>query len=120
MPFIAGDQHRHKHTRAEIHTFPANVECPFPDLSRFVEEAATTIGYGVANVVHLLSPDKIVLGGGLIEAMEDLIVSAVRKVARNHVMPVYRNRFEVVAAMLGDDAGVQGAAAWAKRQINNA
>ena len=88
-------------------------------VKRLVEEAATTIGYGVANVVHLLSPDKIVLGGGLIEAMEDLIVSTVRKVARNHVMPVYRDRFEVVAAMLGDDAGVQGAAAWAKRQINN-
>ena len=86
-------------------------------VKQLVEEAAETIGYAVANVVHLLAPDKIVLGGGLIEAMEDLIVSKVRSVARANVMSVYKDRFKVVAAKLGDDAGVQGAAAWAKRKI---
>ena len=84
-------------------------------VKRLVEEAAETIGYAVANVVHLLAPEKIVLGGGLIEAMEDLIVGTVRKTARANVMDVYKNRFEVVAAKLGDDAGVKGAAAWARR-----
>ena len=49
--------------------------------------------------------------------MEDLIVSTVKKTARQNVMPVYRDRFEVVAAKLGDDAGAIGAAAWAKRSI---
>ncbi len=87
-------------------------------VKRLVEEAATTIGYAVANAVHMLAPDKIVLGGGLIEAMEDLIISTVRKTARANVMPVYRDRFDVVAARLGDDAGVKGAAAWAKRKLN--
>ncbi|NNE00664.1 MAG: ROK family protein [Pirellulaceae bacterium] len=89
-------------------------------VQRLVEESAQTIGYAVANVVHLLSPDKIVLGGGLIEAMEDLIIRNVRKTARNNVMPVYKDRFEVVAAKLGDDAGVMGAAAWAKRKLTKA
>ena len=84
---------------------------------RLVEEAAETIGYAVANVVHMLAPDKIVLGGGLIEAMEDLILNQVRKTAKENLMSVYRDRFEVVAAKLGDDAGVMGAAAWAKRKL---
>lgn len=84
-------------------------------VKRLVEEAAVTIGYAVANVVHILAPDKVVLGGGLIEAMEELIVNAVRKTARANVMDVYKDRFEVVAAKLGDDAGVKGAAAWARR-----
>ncbi|WP_372722880.1 ROK family protein [Novipirellula sp.] len=83
---------------------------------KLVEEAACSIGIAVANVVHILSPDKIVLGGGLVEAMEDLIVKAVKKSAREHVMPVYKDTFDVVAATLGDDAGAMGAAAWAKRQ----
>ena len=84
---------------------------------RLVEDAAHSIGIGVVNVIHLLCPDKIVLGGGLVEAMEDLIVGTVAKTARESVMSVYRNRFKVVAAQLGDDAGVKGAAAWAKRMI---
>ncbi|QDT08757.1 ROK family protein [Planctomycetes bacterium K23_9] len=96
----------------------ASVENGDKAVKRLVEEAATTIGYAVANVVHLLAPDTIVLGGGLIEAMEDLIISTVRKTARANVMPVYKDRFEVVAAKLGDDAGVMGAAAWAKRKLS--
>ena len=95
----------------------ASVEHGDKVVKRLVEEAAETIGYAVANVVHLIAPDKIVLGGGLVEAMEDLIIGTVRKTARSNVMPVYKDRFEVIAAKLGDDAGVMGAAAWAKRQL---
>ncbi len=86
-------------------------------IRRLVEEAAGAIGIAVVNVVHMLAPDKIVLGGGLIEAMEELFISTVTKTARKNVMPVYRDRFEVVAAKLADDAAVMGAAAWAKQQL---
>ena len=53
----------------------------------------------------------------LVEAMEDLMVGTVRDTARKSVMSVYRDRFTVVAAQLGDDAGVLGACAWAKQEI---
>ena len=82
-----------------------------------VEEASESIGLAVVNIVHILAPDKIVLGGGMVEAMEDLIVTTVRKTARKNVMDVYADRFDVVAAKLGDDAAVLGAAAWAKQEI---
>ena len=58
-----------------------------------------------------------VLGGGLVEAMEDLMVGTVNKVARESVMHAYKDRFKVVAAKLGDDAGVLGAAAWARQKL---
>lgn len=86
---------------------------------RLVEEASEAIGIAVVNVIHLLCPDTIVLGGGLVEAMEDLIVGTVGKSARKSVMSVYKDRFQVVAAQLGDDAGVKGAAAWARRKIES-
>lgn len=86
-------------------------------IQRLVEESSEAIGMAVANIVHLLAPDKIVLGGGLVEAMEDLIVGTVRKTARRNVMSVYKDRFEVVAAKLGDDASVLGAAAWARQEL---
>jgi glucokinase len=82
-----------------------------------VEQASQAIGLAVVNIVHILAPDKIVLGGGMVEAMEELIVGVVRKTARQSVMSVYKDRFEVVAAKLGDDAVVLGAAAWAKQEL---
>jgi len=86
-------------------------------VQRLIEEASESIGIAVVNIIHLLCPDTIVLGGGLVEAMEDLIVGTVDKTARKHVMSVYKDRFKVVAAKLEDDAGVKGAAAWARHQV---
>ncbi len=80
-----------------------------------IVQASRTIGFAVVNVVHLLAPDSIILGGGLVEAMEELIVSTVRETAQGHCLPPYRDTFQVAAAKLGDDASVLGAAAWAKK-----
>lgn len=83
-------------------------------VERIVRHAAETIGIAVANFVHLLSPDCIVLGGGLVEAMPELFVDSVHRAAKAHVMPSFADTFKTVAAELGDDATVMGAAAWAE------
>jgi glucokinase len=77
-----------------------------------VTDAAGIIGINLGGIVNLLSPDVIVLGGGLVEAMPDLFVSKVTESARRHAMEVFRDTFKVVAAELGDNATVMGAAAW--------
>ncbi|MEX0725670.1 MAG: ROK family protein [Planctomycetaceae bacterium] len=84
---------------------------------RIVREAARHIGMAVAGVVHLLAPDMILLGGGLVEAMPKLFVDQVRDSARKNVMPSYQKVFDVVAAKLGNDATVMGAASWARECI---
>jgi glucokinase len=86
-------------------------------IRKLVETASETIGFAVVNIVHLLAPDKIILGGGLVEAMEELIVGTVKRTARANVMSPYKDRFDVVAAKLGDDAGVLGAAAWIQKKV---
>lgn len=85
-----------------------------------VVEASEAIGMAVVNIVHLLAPDKIILGGGLVEAMEELILGTVRKTARQNVMGAYKDHFEIVPAKLGDDAGVLGSAAWGRQEITRA
>lgn len=84
---------------------------------RIVREAARNIGVAVASVVHLLAPDIVLLGGGLVEAMPKLFVDGVKDSARKNLMPAYQKIFEVVAAKLGNDASVIGAAAWARECI---
>ncbi len=88
---------------------------------RVVEEilrtAANKIGIAVATVVHLICPDTIVLGGGLVEAMPELFVEEVTHAARSRVMPSFADAFKVVAAELGDFATVTGSAAWTRKVV---
>lgn len=84
-----------------------------------VVDAMETVGLAVVNVVHLLAPDTIVLGGGLVEALKDLTLSTVKNTARKHVLPPYKDTFKVVVAKLGDDAAALGAAAWAQAKANS-
>lgn len=83
-------------------------------------EAAKHIGTALAGIINVLSPDVIVMGGGLVEAMPEIFVDHVRKMARKRVMPAFRRGFNVVAAKLLDEAGVIGAAAWAEHTIGRA
>ena len=82
-----------------------------------VREAARHIGIAVAGVIHILSPDVIVLGGGLVEAMPDLFIEQVTRSARKRVMSAFKDSFEVVNSQLEDDAVTKGAAAWAQHKI---
>jgi glucokinase len=85
-----------------------------------VRNAARQIGIAVGNLVNLLLPDKVVVGGGLVEAMPDLFLVPIRKSANKRVMPAFVDTFEVVAASLGDDSTVMGAAAWAQHMVEKA
>ena len=84
---------------------------------KIILRAAEYIGIAAGNMVHTLSPEVIVLGGGLVEAMPDLFVEAVSEATRHNVMPTFKDSFKVVAAQLGDDSSVMGVAAWAQKVI---
>ena len=86
-------------------------------IARIVEGAARQIGIAVAGAIHLIAPDVIILGGGLVEAMPDVFVKGVSAAARERVMRAFKDTFSVVTAELGDDAGVLGAAAWARKTL---
>ena len=86
-------------------------------VERIVKDAAEWLGVGISIAVSLIAPDVVVLGGGLVEAMPELLRSEVEEAARSHTMRSMRNSFEVVEAELGDDATATGAAAWAQRSI---
>jgi len=85
-------------------------------IENIVRNAARHIGIAVANVVHLIAPDMVILGGGLVEAMPDLFVSEVRSAATDRILTSFADTFAVNAAELGDAASVLGAAAWAEQQ----
>ncbi|MBD2665345.1 ROK family protein [Richelia sinica FACHB-800] len=71
-------------------------------------KAAWALGVGIGNVANLMNPQRFVLGGGVTKA-GDTFWSIVRKVARETALPEVN--FEVVRALLGDDAPLWGAVA---------
>jgi glucokinase len=72
--------------------------------------AARCLGVGIVNVVNLLSPNSVILSGGMCE-QEDLLISPVRDfvLARAYSLSVRTPGFRVVKAMLGEDSPMIGA-----------
>jgi glucokinase len=112
-----------EHTGGEIANIRSGVlakaiEAGDAVVEEIVREAARWVGMGVCALVHLLVPDVVVLGGGLVEAMPELYRTEVEQTARENVIGVYRKAFAVETAELGDDAAVLGAAGWVEHMVN--
>jgi glucokinase len=85
-----------------------------------VRGAASAVGQAVGDVVNLMAPDRIVLGGGMVEAMPNLFRHEILTAANRRAMPAFARTFRVAVAQLGDDATAVGAAAWAEHLLHSA
>jgi glucokinase len=72
--------------------------------------AATYLGVGVANLLNLLNPARVIIGGGVSKA-GDLLFDPVRRIARQRAFERPGRDAEIVPAALGDDSGPVGVAA---------
>jgi glucokinase len=73
------------------------------------------LGIAVGNILGVISPQRVIFGGGVSSAGDLLLRPLVRTVnARVHVVPV--SQVDFVLAELGNHGGVIGAALWAKRK----
>lgn len=82
-----------------------------------VDEAAHLIGLATANAVTLLSLPRVILGGGLTEAIGEPFVEGVREACRRYAFPDRCKEVEVLASALEDNAGLLGAALLARERL---
>jgi glucokinase len=85
-------------------------------VDKVVETAAEYTGIGVANLVNLFSPEVVVLGGGVIEALADEMMGVIVETAQDYAMPGTMKGVEIIASKLGDNAGITGAAVLARKE----
>src|SRR5438132_5584246 len=85
-------------------------------VSKIIEQTAEYIGIGVANLVNVLGPEVVVLGGGVMEALADEMMAVITKTAKDHAMPGTMKGVEIVVTKLGDNAGITGAAVLARKE----
>jgi glucokinase len=84
-------------------------------VEKIVEEAAEYTGIAVANIINLLNPQVVVVGGGVMDALEDDMMAVIIETAHDYAMTGTDDGIEIVASKLGDDAGITGGAVLAKR-----
>lgn len=84
-----------------------------------VTETARYFGMGLANVINFYNPARIVVGGGLVEAVE-LYLQVATKEAKRRCLKIPSRKIEIVKAELGDFAGIVGAAILARGQNKTA
>ena len=75
-----------------------------------LEDAGRWLGVALANVVLVLNPERVVIGGGLAQA-GDLVLGPARQELRRRVR-IATVRTDIVPAELGYEAGAIGAALW--------
>jgi glucokinase len=76
-----------------------------------IHQAAEYLGIGLANLLNLLDPEVIVLGGGVIRGGADLLLEPIRQaVMRRCGSWVDWHQHRIVIAALGEDAALLGAA----------
>jgi glucokinase len=80
-----------------------------PRATAGLEDVCRWLGIGVTNMVALLTPDRVVVGGGIAAAGE-LILERIRREVRERVFTTDVDEVEIVAAELGTWAGAIGAA----------
>ncbi len=83
-------------------------------VGKVVEDAAEYTGIAVANFINVFNPEVIVLGGGVIDALEDEMMSIITETAMDYAMAGTSRGIEIVATKLGDNAGIHGGAVLAR------
>ena len=76
--------------------------------ARILQETCQTLGIAISNVVALLHPERVILGGG-VSLMGPLFWNTLQNEFRARVIPTFAPRVELVPAKLGEDVVVIGA-----------
>ncbi|MFL5340009.1 MAG: ROK family protein [Gemmataceae bacterium] len=80
---------------------------------RIVDETAFYLALGAANLMHVIDPEMIVFGGGMIAAGEPFL-ERIRRHVPKVAFPVPAEHTRLCFAQLGNDAAINGAAACAR------
>jgi glucokinase len=84
-----------------------------------MKDMGSMLGIGIANLINIFNPNMIVIGGGVKDAW-DLFIGATHEEIMKRAFQVPAERTEIVPSLLGDDAGMVGAAAGALQKIQQA
>lgn len=75
-----------------------------------VDYEAEYLAMGIGSILNVINPEKVILGGGVAQA-GDILLDRVKNNLSKYAVCVTLDNFEIVLGVLGNDAGIKGAAA---------
>jgi len=85
-----------------------------------VDGAAEALGWAIAQVVTLLAPEVVILGGGVVQMPSELFWKPLQKQVAIYTFPPLANHFQILPARLGDAVVLQGALLLAQQSVLSA
>lgn len=73
-----------------------------------VDYEAEYLAMGIGNILNIINPEKVVLGGGVAMA-GDILMNPMKEKLKKYTLPVTLKGIEIVQGMLGNEAGIKGA-----------
>ena len=83
---------------------------------KVLKKVTKYLGIGIGSIVNFLNPEMIVLGGGVVEALDDTFLDGIRAATKKYSLPNTLDGVQIVRAKLGDNSGILGAAALARQR----
>ncbi len=83
---------------------------------RAVEAWHFYIALGICNLFHVFDPEKIILSGGLASEID---IKYLTKETKNLLLPALSNAIHIEKSILGNDAGLLGAALLASHHVSS-
>ena len=81
-----------------------------------LNEAWTNLAEGICQVIALLCPRRVVIGGGVSLMGEELLFRPLRTLVAERVFKPFAGYYEIVPAALGEEVVVHGALALARKR----
>jgi glucokinase len=81
------------------------------------QETAAYLAAGIVNVILTVDVERVIIGGGIAQVGEPLLAPLCRAVAAR-TSRLHFDVEQIVPALLGPDAGLIGAATWAREQLD--
>lgn len=107
-----------KHPDSLLNQAPIDGEAVFRAADRgdeaalsVVRQYQTYLAVGLTNLVNILQPEIVAIGGGIAHAPEHLLLDPVARSVKEHCYGRFVGHYpKIVCAQLGNDAGIAGAA----------
>lgn len=78
------------------------------------DETCRYLAVGIGNVISIIAPEAVIIGGGIAAATGELLFAPLRKLLPEFVSMIPADKITVLPAELGDESGVCGALVLAK------
>ncbi len=80
-----------------------------------VDRACHWLAVATGNMINVISPDQVIYGGGIIEALGDLFLKKIQAEVDRYCLPQIRSTVTLSCASLGDDSVLYGDLAMIKK-----